>query len=79
MIKDIANKVRQIQGIAGEPTVTHRNRPLTLSGSISSNLIRAGNKFSMDFSWKPKQSQVLHEAVDSRTCDLAVWALKWQP
>ena len=49
-ISDIASKVRQILGIAGEPTVTHRNRPLTLSGSISSNLIRAGNKFSMDFS-----------------------------
>ena len=49
-ISDIASKVRQILGIAGEPTVTHRNRPLTLSGSISSNCIRAGNKFSIDFS-----------------------------
>ena len=50
LIKDIASKVRQILGIAGEPTVTHRNRPLNLSGTISSNWIRAGNKFSLDFS-----------------------------
>ena len=50
LIKDIANKVRQILGIVGEPTVTHRNRPLNLSGTISSNWIRAGNKFSLDFS-----------------------------
>ena len=50
LIKDIASKVRQILGIAGEPTVTHRNQPLNLSGTISSNWIRAGNKFSMDFS-----------------------------
>ena len=49
LIKDIANKIRQILGIAGAPVATHRNRPLKLSGTISSNLIRAGNKFSLDF------------------------------
>ena len=44
-----ANKIREILGIAGAPVATHRNRPLKLYGTISSNLIRAGNKFSLDF------------------------------
>ena len=72
LIKDIANKVRQILGIAGEPTVTHRNRPLNLSGTISSNWIRAGNKFSMDFSWSKNNQKCSKKYSDPRICDFSL-------
>ena len=51
LIKDVVGSIREVLHFSStrKAVVTHRHRRLTVSASMSSNLLRAGNKISIDF------------------------------